>query len=101
MLVLGVIIEYTANSLNRPFSYVYSGPLHITPGIRVMVPFNGRKIVGYVISVNKTNLTKEKLEEEQGFKLLEIERVIDYSPILNDELFHLAYDISKYYSQIN
>ena len=39
MLLLGVIIEYAANSLDRPFSYAYFGDKEIVKGVRVLVPF--------------------------------------------------------------
>ena len=48
MVLLGVIIEYASNSLDRPFSYAYNGDFSVKVGVRVVVPFNNRKVVGYV-----------------------------------------------------
>ena len=59
MLLLGVIIEYAANSLDRPFSYAYNGSLDVKVGVRVLVPFNNRKVVGYVVSVEHTDDSME------------------------------------------
>lgn len=97
MLVVGVIIEYAANSLNRPFSYAYFGNESIVPGIRVLVPFGRNKIVGYVVSVTETNDTIEEWEKNTGFKMKEIISIIDLKPILNEELVELAKDVSSYY----
>ena len=62
MVLLGVIIEYAANSLDRPFSYAYNGDLEVKVGVRVLVSFNNRKVIGYVSSVEHTNDTLEELE---------------------------------------
>ena len=97
MLLLGVIIEYAANSLDRPFSYAYNGDQIIKEGIRVVVPFNNRKVVGYVVSVSETNDTLEEIKENTGFNIKEIYSIIDKEPILNEELTNLANDISSYY----
>ena len=97
MLLLGVIIEYAANSLDRPFSYVYNGDLDIKNGVRVVVEFNNRKVVGYVVSVTKIDQTREELEETTGYKIKEIYQIIDKEPIFNEELVNLASDIADYY----
>ena len=97
MLLLGVIIEYAANSLDRPFSYAYNGDLDVKIGVRVVVPFNNRKVVGYVTSIEKTDDTLEELEENTGFKIKEIISIIDKEPILNEELMMLSNDIATYY----
>ena len=96
MLLLGVIIEYAANSLDRPFSYAYNGNEKIKEGIRVVVPFNNRKVVGYVVSVSETNDTLEEIKENTGYNIKEIYSIIDKEPILNEELTQLASDISSY-----
>lgn len=97
MKLLDVIIEYASNSLDRPFSYAYNGDLDVKEGVRVLVEFNNRKIVGYVIKVNETNKTKAQLEEETGFKIKEVLSIIDKEPIFSDELVSLAKDIADYY----
>ena len=97
MLLLDVIIEYATNSLDRPFSYAYNGDLDVKEGVRVLVEFNNRKIIGYVVNISHTNKSIEDLENETGFKIKEIVSIIDKEPIFNDELVNLAKDIASYY----
>lgn len=97
MVVLGVIIEYTVNSLNRPFSYAYRGEEKIVPGIRVLVPFGRSKVVGYVLSVEETSLDVLEWENKTGIKLKEIISLIDTTPVLNEELVKVADEVSAYY----
>ena len=51
MRIIEVLIERKAQSLNRPFSYVYFGNKDVNIGYRVLVPFGIQKLVGFVISV--------------------------------------------------
>lgn len=97
MVLLGVIIEYAANSLDRPFSYAYTGDLEVKVGQRVLVEFNHRKVIGYVSSFEHTDDTIEELEENTGFRIKEIISLIDKEPILNEELMKLATDVASYY----
>ena len=97
MQIVEVLIEYANRSLNRPFSYLYLGKEKLVKGIRVLVTFNHRDIVGYVINVKETKQTIKELEEETGYKLNEIVDVIDKSPLLNDELLALLDEVSSYY----
>ena len=97
MQIVKVLIEYANRTLNRPFSYVYKGNIKIQKGIRVLVNFNHRDIVGYVIDVEETNKTVEELESESDFKLSEIVSVIDQTPLLDKELLTLLDEVSSYY----
>ena len=97
MQIVEVLIEYANRSLNRPFSYLYKGKDQLVKGIRVLVNFNHRDIVGYVINVKDTNKSEAELEEESGYQLSEIVDVIDKSPLLNDELLSLLDEVSSYY----
>ena len=97
MQVVEVLIEYANRSLNRPFSYLYLGKDKLQKGIRVLVEFNHRDIVGYVINVIETDKTPAQYEEESGYQLNEIVDVIDKSPLLNDELLWLLDEVSSYY----
>ena len=97
MQIVEVLIEYANRSLNRPFSYLYKGDKKLEIGIRVLVTFNHREIVGYVINVRNTNQTKEQIEEESGYSLTEIVDVIDQTPLLDDELLDLLDEVSSYY----
>ena len=97
MQVVEVLIEYANRSLNRPFSYLYLGKDKLQKGIRVLVEFNHRDIVGYVVNVIETDKTPAQYEEESGYQLNEIVDVIDKSPLLNDELLWLLDEVSSYY----
>ena len=97
MQIVEVLIEYANRSLNRPFSYLYKGKDKLEKGIRVLVSFNHREIVGYVVNVSSTNKTEKEIEEESGYQVSEIMGVIDKSPILNDELLSLLDEVSNYY----
>ena len=97
MQIVEVLIEYANRSLNRPFSYLYKGKEKLEKGIRVLVSFNHREIVGYVLNVSTTNKTEKQIEEESGYQVSEIIDVIDKTPILNDELLSLLDEVSDYY----
>ena len=61
MQIVEVLIEYANRSLNRPFSYLYKGNKKLEKGIRVLVNFNHRDIVGYVINVKETNKSEKEI----------------------------------------
>ena len=64
MQIVKVLIEYANRTLDRPFSYFYKGNLKIQKGVRVLVSFNHRDIVGYVVDVEDTSKTIQELEED-------------------------------------
>ena len=97
MQILSVLIEYNVSTLNRPFSYTYDGDAIVKKGTRVLVPFNNRKIIGYVIDASYVDKTKEELRNESAFELKDIIKVIDDEPIFNDELESLAKKVADYY----
>ncbi|MCR4912091.1 MAG: primosomal protein N' [Bacilli bacterium] len=97
MIIVEVLIEKANYSLDRPFYYLYEGDKKIEKGYRVLLEFNHQELVGYVLKVEKTNKSKEALEEELGFNLFYINDVIDNAPLLNDDLFALADQVADYY----
>ena len=97
MKIVEVLIEYANYSLDRPFSYFYKGKKKVDVGFRVLVTFNNRDIVGYVINCYETNKTLTELQEESGFKIDEIKDVIDESPLLSQDLLNLADEVADYY----
>ena len=97
MKIVDVLIERKIQSLNRPFSYVVKDDALIEVGKRVLVPFNNKNIVGYVINVTKTDKSITELEKEFGYKLFEIRKIIDEKPLLTPELILLANEIKNYY----
>ncbi len=94
MQILSVLTEY--NKLSRPFTYYYERN-DIVSGVRVLVTFNNRQIVGYVVDVNDTNETISEASERLGLKLLLIDEVLDETPILTPELIALSEQVSSYY----
>ena len=97
MKLLEVLIERKANTLNRPFSYIYNGEKPVDVGYRVLVSFAHKDTIAYVIGLKETDKTKEQLEEEMGFQIGEIKDVLDEKPLLNDELIKLSQEVSDYY----
>ncbi len=97
MKLIELYIEYAISSLDRPFTYFYSGSKKVEPGFRVLVSFNNREIVGYVTSVKEVNQSKEDIEESLGYNINEINDVLDEAPLLNEDLLELANEISDYY----
>ena len=97
MQIVKVLIEYANLSLNRPFSYLYKGKEKLEKGIRVLVNFNHRDIVGYVVDVTFTSKNEKDIEEETGYQLSEIVDIIDKTPLLNEELLSLLDEVADYY----
>ena len=97
MKIVELLIEHGNYSLNRPFSYLYSGDKNVDKGYRVLVSFNNQELVGYVLSVKETNKSAAELEDELGFNISEIIDVIDSSSLLSDDLMELADKVSDYY----
>lgn len=88
MYIVSVLVEHPVHSLDTTFSYL--SKVEVKTGVRVSITFNRRKIVGYVTGCEYTLLSKEELEERDGFKYQFISKVIDDEPLLNDELIQLA-----------
>ena len=97
MQIVKVLIEYANRTLNRPFSYFYKGSVKIQKGVRVLVNFNHRDIVGYVIDVEETGKTVSEFEEQSGYQLNEIVSIVDQTPLLDEELLALLDEVSSYY----
>ena len=51
MRLLEVLIERKVQSLNRSFTYAYLGDKNVEKGFRVLIPFNNKNIIGYVLNV--------------------------------------------------
>ena len=97
MQIVNVLIEYANRALNRPFSYFYNGNKTINKGTRVLVNFNHRDIVGYVVEVSHSDKSVKELEEESGYHISEIVDILDEEPLLNEELLSLLDEVSSYY----
>lgn len=88
-MVIGVLVELSAKTINKTFSYIV--PKHLQPkiqlGIRVSVPFGTKKVEGFVLELDKQN--------NHTYELKEIIDVIDSEPVLTTELLELGKYISK------
>ncbi|MCR5349131.1 MAG: primosomal protein N' [Bacilli bacterium] len=83
--------------MDRPFSYLYDGPIQVQPGFRVMVDFHGQKLMGFVEAVDTTSLSKPEFDQLNGFDTSFVSSVVDEVPLLNDELNQLCQEVSEYY----
>ncbi len=94
MKIVEVLTQYS--KLNRPFTYYYNGD-DISEGVRVLISFRNREIVGYVTSVTPTNETIEEAGERLGFNLETIKKVLDETPLLTSELMAISEQVTSYY----
>ncbi len=94
MYILNVLIQYGTYQLDQTFSY-YTYDSKITRGMRVLVPFNNREIVGIVLNSEPTNKDIEEISAEIGFNVLEVIRRLDDYVILNEELLNLGEYMQK------
>lgn len=93
MYIVEVLIESVSNQTNACFSYLSEVPIDI--GVRVSVLFNRRVVMGYVEGLEHTDLSKEEIEDEYGYKFQLIKSVIDDDALLNPELQLLCLTLSK------
>lgn len=97
MQIVDVLIEYGISSLDRTFSYVFLSNETINKGTRVLINFNNKDIIGYVMNVTFSNKSLEDYQKNSPYIVKEIIKVIDKQPLLNEELQLLAKEISEYY----
>ncbi len=85
-----IIVELPLSTI---FSYKIPEKLipSIQTGVKVLIPFGPRKIVGYVIG------TSNEIEPEIEDKLKEIIEVLDEVPVINERLIDLTRWIAEYY----
>ncbi len=86
-MIAEVIINSTANDLNRVFDYDVPNDLDVVVGMRVLVPFGSRKIseIGYVVG----------LKESSPFRCKSIIRVVEN--VFDDKKLALAKWMSEKY----
>ncbi|MEN1966928.1 primosomal protein N' [Lentibacillus sp. N15] len=83
MKIAKVIVDVPAGSINQTFDYLIPDRFMdiLKNGMRVVVPFGPRKIMGYVVG----------RAEESSFKgLKEIIDILDLTPVLTSELLELG-----------
>lgn len=87
-MIAEVVVDIKNKAVNKVFDYIVPEELShlIQPGVRVLVPFGPRTIMGFVISLKEsTNLQK----------LRPIKELIDVVPVLNNELRELGISLSE------
>ena len=58
-----VCIDAVLNSDDKVFDYIIPDGLNVQVGVRVLVPFGGRDVDGFVLGVSdKTNVPQDKLK---------------------------------------
>ena len=85
-----VIVDVPVKQVNRPFEYripaIFEGEIEV--GMRVVVPFAGRSVQGFVVSIRPTS--------EFDGELKEIERLMDLEPVLSKEMIKLGEYMSNH-----
>ncbi|RDV24230.1 primosomal protein N' [Alteromonas aestuariivivens] len=70
-------------------SFTYRAPIKLQPGVRVLVPFGNRRLVGIVVG--------EASAVQASGKLKDIAEILDEHPVLNGTLLRLGLWLSQYY----
>ncbi|MDD4767755.1 MAG: primosomal protein N' [Desulfotomaculaceae bacterium] len=78
-----IIVDISARSVDRVFHYAVPAELKdkVKPGARVLVPFGGRSLAGYVLGFGYP---------EKDVKVREIASTLDDEPVLTEELLEIA-----------
>ena len=92
-MIVSVILDIKNNQCNKTFDYLvpecYLNVIKV--GARVFVPFGSRRLLGIVVKINN--------ESEFVGKLKPIIELLDFDPIIDEELLDLGNEISsKYFS---
>ena len=95
MYLLKVLTQNNVYLLDRTFYYL--SDKDVKEGVRVKINFHNSSIVGYVVSSEFKNKSKDEIEDDLGINLAFIEEIIDQKPILNEKLLKLAYELKKRY----
>lgn len=91
MKIAEVFIEHPVMHLDHTFTY-HCDHLKVQRGVRVLVPFGKREIMGFVHHVKECND-----DTVFSYQLKNITQVIDDEPLINEELFTLADWMAKSY----
>lgn len=77
--------------LSQSFTYALPDTLRhrARRGCRILVPFAGRKLIGYILSTHN--------DPPEGYRAKEALRLVDEEPVLDDRLFEVGRFISNYY----
>ncbi len=86
-----VIVDVPSMQTDQPYTYGVPAALteQIFPGMRVIVPFGRRKVLGFTTKISTQR-------PEVSFKIKDIEEVLDLGPVLDQEMLSLAAWLSKW-----
>ena len=85
-MIAKIIVDIASSAIDKIFDYILTEPLPV--GTRVMVPFGGRKIEGYIISITETSEVDET-------KLKSVISALDPFPVITEEQLRLAEFMKK------
>ncbi len=85
-------IEHPVNKLDKTFTYIFED--RIITGVRVVVDFNNRELIGFVESCSEVK-DLFSLEIELGYKLKPIKKVLDTESLITKELHDLGKWMAK------
>ena len=90
MLTADVFVNIPVKSISKAYTYrVPDGLSHVGVGWRVFVPFGGRKVEGFVLSVSE--------RDERDMELKDIQAAVDDEPWFTEEMIAAAKWLSEFY----
>lgn len=85
-MIAKIIVDIASSNVDKIFDYILVEPLPV--GTRVMVPFGGRKLEGYIIALSETSEVDET-------KLKPVLSALDPFPVITEEQLLLAEFMKK------
>lgn len=93
MQVAEVFVNIPVKSIAKAFSYIVPASLQVGIGWRVFVPFGGRKVEGFILSLRE----EEEGAQSQSYKLKEIIATVDEEAWFTPEMIKAAQWLSDFY----
>ena len=93
MYLIEVYVTNASLNVNRSFTYLSQSP--IKRFCRVKVEFHHAANTAIVSGCRYSDLSREELKETYGYEILDILEVIDEEPVISEELFDLAFWLSR------
>lgn len=87
-MIAEVIVDLLHSNVDKIFDYILPEHSTITIGSRVLVPFAGRNIEGYVVALKKTS-------DYDSSKLKLITKSLDAQPVLSEKMVQLSFFMKK------
>ena len=93
MQVAEVFVNIPVKSIAKAFSYIVPASLTVGIGWRVFVPFGGRKVEGFILSVREG----EQAQAGKSYQLKEIISAVDEEAWFTPEMIKAAQWLSEFY----